>query len=143
MVMALRYALIFFLPIAFAFLLQHLTWPTQLQLRDQASEILNLPGPRDFQGFLERTQRLDWLFRTYVALGAVAFSLLIPVRAATSHGPNLLTAMVLGYLVAKSLFRFHNMGWGEFGLCIAIGVAGSVAVLLMRPLQRLKMPSNG
>lgn len=142
---AYRYTLLVVLPILLAGLLEYFTFPIQEHVRTQASDWINraLSSSLDVSTnahaelldheMLGAISRLDWLFLGIVLSGVIALSFLIPTHLIASKGINFLTAIILGFALARCLsVGFHRLDWTEFGVAVFVGAVGAVLLMLMR-----------
>jgi hypothetical protein len=144
--MALRYLLLFMLPMGSIWFLEYATFPLQEELRLQAGDWLNSALSQDPEvsrdayrsvgsaDFLKLSRRVDWLFRGGIFLGVVIFSLLIPRRAKSSTEANLLTVICAGFGIAKISGALHQLSWPELSGVLLTGLVA--AILLMRVRKR-------
>lgn len=144
--MAFRYLLLFMLPLSSVWLFEYVTFPLQEHLRLQAGVWLNSALSQDTEvsrdayrsvgsaDFLKLSWRVDWLFRGGIFLGVVIFSLLIPRRAQGGTEANLLTAICMGFVIAKISGALHQLSWPELSGVLLAGFMA--AILLMRVRKR-------
>jgi hypothetical protein len=144
--MALRYLLLFLLPMSSIWLIEYATFPLQEELRLQARDWLNRALSSDPEvsrdayrsvgsaDFHELSWRVEWFFRGGIALSVVIFSFLIPRRSKSSTESNLLTVMCASFVIAKATGGLHQLSWPELSGVLLTGLMA--AILLMRVRSR-------
>lgn len=140
----LRFVLIFTVPIIFALLLDVGTFPYRAAAHQEASELLYNMITADTEvraAYIETvlaedkiqlSRLLDWFFAGAIVVGAVIFTMIIPVTYSIKRTVDLLTTMVVGFCTAKIIFGFGGMDWPDFAIWMGLGLAGALTITAIR-----------
>ena len=143
---AVRYALVFVLPVCIAVLLHAVTYDLHLEVARDSAEWLTRALSDDeavragayaeiANG--ERTRATNWLTflsAASIIVGAMLISFVVPSRATRGDGVNLLVGLACGFCAAKVLGGFSDLEWPAFGAWLIAGLICALASIQVRHL---------
>lgn len=144
---ALRYVLIFLLPVAIAFLVHFGTAPLRFAAHQEATGWIDLALSADTGRRAEaydslisgerfnNSSVLDWVVAGSILLGCVISAILVPARSSMGTSARFLSTMAAGFVAAKTLIGFGWMDWIEFGAWLAGGLVCAVIIVALRRTQ--------